>query len=72
MSLLLALLLIVLYTIEGKTKIQWRRYGGGAKLPLCRRIHTFIVTDTIESRNCIHCMWFGEYIDVGSKYSSPG
>lgn len=28
MSLLLALLLIVLYTIEGKTKIQWRRYGG--------------------------------------------
>lgn len=47
-------------------------WGGGAKLPLCRRIHTFIVTDTIESRNCIHCMWFGEYIDVGSKYSSPG
>lgn len=43
--------------------------GGGCKTTICRRIHTFIAIDTIDSRNYIHCMWFGECIDVGSKYS---
>lgn len=43
--------------------------GGGCKIIICCCINMFIVIDMIDLRNDIFCMWFGECIDVGSKYS---
>lgn len=58
MSLLLALLLIVLYTIEGKTKIQWRRYGGCkiTSLPPNTHIHCHRY-DRIKKLYSLYVVW---------------
>lgn len=66
---LLSLFWHCLYNWRQNQNSRDKMRGGGCKTTLCRRMQTFIAIDTIDSRNYIHCMWFGECIDVGSKYS---